>query len=310
MSNRRKAGKKNRVMAYIAAGAVHLLLIAVLLFNFINDEPRQTIDAFDAEKIDTVKASVIDESQIKDQQEKLKQAELDRQRKKRDDKQRQQDELKKIQQQADQEKQKVTELQDKQKLEQQNLENQRKEIALKLKKEDDQRKKDADQRKKEADQRNKEERLAKQQAELEQRRIADLKRQVAEEEEDLRERQRINKLLAEEDAERQQREADRRAKVRTTTIMSQYSARIEQAIKNKWRVAPGTETWRVAKINIKLSSDGRVLKVVVINSSGSQDYDRSVETAVLQASPLPFPTVEEDASAHQILQDININVKQ
>lgn len=303
MSNRRKAGKKNRVMAYIAAGVVHLLLIAVLLFNFINDEPRQTIDAFDAEKIDTVKASVIDESQIKDQQEKLKQAELERERKKRDDKKRQQDELKKIQQQADQEKQKVTELQDKQKIEQQNLENQRKEIALKLKKEDDQ-------RKKEADQRNKEERLAKQQAELEQRRIADLKRQVAEEEEDLRERQRMNKLLAEEDAERQQREADRRAKVRTTTIMSQYSARIEQAIKNKWRVAPGTETWRVAKINIKLSSDGRVLKVVVINSSGSQDYDRSVETAVLQASPLPFPTVEEDASAHQFLQDININVKQ
>jgi colicin import membrane protein len=296
MSERRKAGKKNRVMAYIAAGVVHLVLIGVLLFNFINDEPRQTIDAFDAEKIDTVKASVIDESQIKDQQEKLKKAELDRQRKKREDKQRQQDELKKIQQQADQEKQKVTDLQDKQKLEQKILEEQRiqrDKIALKLKKEDDQRKE-----------------LAKQQTELEQRRIDDLKKQVAEEEEDLRERLRINRLLAEEDAERQQREADRRAKQRTTTVKSQYSAKMEQAIKDKWRVAPGTESWRVAKINIKLSPDGSVLKVVVLNSSGSQDYDRSVETAVLQASPLPFPTLEEDASAHQMLQDININVKQ
>lgn len=283
-------------MAYIAAAVVHLLLIGAFLFNFSNDEPRETINAFEAEKLDTVKASVIDESQIKDQQEKLKKAERERQRKTLDEKKRQLDELKKIQQQTDQEQQKVVDLQDKQKLEQQNLERQRQAIALKKKKDEEQRKKD--------------QKIAKKKADAEKKRMAVLKKQVAEEERDLRERQRVNKLVAEEEAERQQREADRRAKERTTTVMSQYSAKIEQAIKSKWRVAPGTESWRVAKINIKLSPDGRVLKVVVINSSGSQDYDRSLETAVLQASPLPFPTVEEDASAHQILQDININVKQ
>jgi colicin import membrane protein len=296
MSDRRKAGSKNRVMAYIAAAVVHLLVIGALLYNFSNNEPRETIDAFDAEKIDTVKASVIDESQIKDQQEKLKKAERERERKKREEKQRQQDELKKIQQQADQEQQKVIDLQDKQKLEKEKLESQRKAIALKKKKDEARRKKN--------------EKIAKQKEEAEKKRIAELKKQVAREEEDLRERQRINKLLAEEEAERLQLAADRRAKERTTTVMSQYSAKIEQAIKDKWRVAPGTESWRVAKINIKLSPDGQVLKVVVINSSGSQDYDRSVETAVLQASPLPFPTVEEDPSAHQVLQDININLKQ
>ncbi|MFQ3245933.1 MAG: colicin import membrane protein [Arenicella sp.] len=296
MSDRRKAGSKNRVMAYIAAAVVHLLVIAALLYNFSNNEPRETIDAFEAEKIDTVKASVIDESQIKDQQEKLKKADLERERKKREEKQRQQDELKKIQQQSDQEQQKVIDLQDKQKLEKEKLESQRKAIALKKKKDEARRKKN--------------EKIAKQKEEAEKKRIAELKKQVAREEEDLRERQRINKLLAEEEAERLQLAADRRAKERTTTVMSQYSAKIEQAIKDKWRVAPGTESWRVAKINIKLSPDGQVLKVVVINSSGSQDYDRSVETAVLQASPLPFPTVEEDPSAHQVLQDININLKQ
>ena len=296
MSDRRKAGSKNRVMAYIAAAVVHLLVIAALLFNFTNDEARETIDAFDAEKLDTIKASVIDESQIKDQQEKIKKADRERERKKREEKKRQQDELKKIQQQADQEQQKVIDLQDRQKLEQEKLETQRKEIALKKKRDDEQRKKD--------------EKIAKRKAEAEKKRITELKKQVAREEEDLRERRRINKLLAAEEAEQLQREADRRAKERTTTVMSQYSAKIEQAIKDKWRVAPGTESRRVAKINIKLSSDGRVLKVVVINSSGSQDYDRSVETAVLQASPLPFPTVEEDPSAHQLLQDININLKQ
>ena len=75
-------------MAYIAAAVVHLLLIGAFLFNFSNDEPRETINAFEAEKLDTVKASVIDESQIKDQQEKLKKAERERQRKTLDEKKR------------------------------------------------------------------------------------------------------------------------------------------------------------------------------------------------------------------------------
>ena len=289
MSNRRKAGAKNRVMAYIAAAVVHLLLIGVLLFNFTNDEPREKVDAFAAEKVDTVKASVIDESQIKDQQEKIKKADAERERKKREQKKREQDELKKIKQQADQEKKKVADLQAKREAQKKKLEDERKAIALKKKKEEEKRKKEEEKRKKEAD--------------AEKKRLAELQKQVEQEEQDLRERQRINKLLAEE-------EAERRAKERTATVMSQYSAKIEQAIKDKWRVAPGTESWRVAKINIKLSPDGRVRKVVVINSSGSLEYDRSVETAVLQASPLPFPTLEEDQAAHEALQDININVKQ
>lgn len=297
MSERRKAGAKNRTLAYIAAALVHLLLIGVLLFNFTNNEPRATIEAFDADKIDTVKASVIDESQIKDQQEKLKKAEREREAKKREKKKREEDELKKIKQQADQEKQKVADLKAQQELEKKKLEA----IALNKKKaEDERKKKEAERKKKKAEEDKK--RKAKEAKAAKEKRARDA--------EDAERRDRLSKALADEEAERQQREADRRAKERTTTVMSQYSARIEQAIKAKWRVAPGTEPWRVAKINIKLSPDGRVLKVVVINSSGSVDYDRSVETAVLQASPLPFPTQEEDLTAHQTLQDININVKQ
>ena len=72
MSKRRKAGAANRVMAYIAAAVVHLLLIGALFFNFTKDDDHEIVEAFDAEKIDTIKASVIDESQIKDQREKLK----------------------------------------------------------------------------------------------------------------------------------------------------------------------------------------------------------------------------------------------
>lgn len=299
MSKRRKASAKNRFLAYLAAVVLHIAIIAAMLINFSRNDKFEKVEAFDADKITTVKASVINESQIKDQQEKIKQAERERERKKREQKAREQQELDKIKKQANLEKKKVADLKAKQEIEKQkaaDLEKQRKAIALNKKKEEEQRKK--------------EQKIAKQKAEAEKKRIADLQEQLAKEEAELLERQRLNKLLAEEEAELQRQEAARRAKQRTTTVMSKYSAQIEQAIKDKWRVAPGIESWRVAKVNIKLSTEGKVQSVTVLESSGSLDFDKSIENAVLQASPLPFPSREEDESAFTLLQNLNINMKQ
>jgi len=295
MSERRKAGVKNRTMAYIAAAVVHLLLIAVLLFNFTSKTPHETVEAFDAEKLDTVKASVIDESQIKDQQEKLKKAERERERKKREKKKREQAELDKIKQQTDREKKKVADLKAKQKLEQENLKKQREAIALKKKKEEEKRKK--------------EEKIAKEKAEAEKKRIADLKKQVEREEADLRERQRLNKLLEQEEAERQQREADRRAKERTTTIVNKFFAGIKRNIELKRTVDPSFETWRKSVVDIKLSPSGEVISVRTIESSGLPQYDQSVESAVYAASPFEMPDQGQDPGAVSRLQNIELEVK-
>lgn len=295
MSDRRKAGAKNRTMAYIAAGVAHLLLIGALLFNFTSNEPVEKVDAFDAEKIDTVKASLIDESQIKDQQEKLKKADRERERKKREKKKREQDELDKIKQQTDQEKKKIADLKAQQKLEKEKAEQQRKAIELKKKKEEEQRKKDAAAAKKKED--------------AEKKRVADLKKQLEQEEEDIRERQRINKLLAEEEAERQRQEADRRAKERTTTVVSKFFSGIKRKIEQKRTVDPAFETWRKSVVDIKLSPSGEVLSVRTIESSGLVRYDQSVESAIYAASPFEMPDQAQDANAVSRLQNIELEVK-
>jgi len=282
------------MMAYIAAGAVHLLLIAVLLFNYTSDEPRETVEAFDAEKVDTINASVIDESQIRDQQEKLKKAERD----KRDKKKREQEELERLKRQADQEKKKVADLKAKQALEKkkaEELEKQREAIALKKKKEEEKRKKDAE--------------IAKKKEAAEKKRLADLKKQLEQEEADLREKRRLQKLLAEEEAERQQREADRRAKERTATVVSKFFAGIKRKIELKRTVDPSFETWRKSVVDIKLSPSGEVLSVRTIESSGLPQYDNSVESAIYAASPFDMPDQGQDANAVSRLQNIELEVK-
>jgi len=90
--------------------------------------------------------------------------------------------------------------------------------------------------------------------------------------------------------------------------MNIYADRIQKAIKAAWRVDPGTERWRVAKVNIKLTPRGDVESVRIVNSSGLPSFDKSVETAIFKASPLPFPTVDEDPTAHRQLQNINLNI--
>ena len=91
--------------------------------------------------------------------------------------------------------------------------------------------------------------------------------------------------------------------------MSIYGARIEKAIQAVWRVAPGTEDWREAKVNIKLTPRGEVESVRIVNSSGLPAFDKSAVTAVYQASPLPLPSVDEDAVALRELQNINLSLK-
>jgi len=297
MSERRKASAKNRTLAYIGAAVVHLVIIAAMLLNFTSDDKFEKVDAFDAEKIDTVKASVIDESQIKDQQEKIKQAERERERKKREKREREQRELDKIKKQADQEKKKVADLKVKQEAEKKKaaeLEKQRKAIALKKKKEEERRKK--------------EEKIAKQKAEAEKKRIADLQKQLAKEEAELLERQRLNKLLAEEEAELQRQEAARRAKQRTTTLVSKFFSGIKRKIEIKRTVDPSFETWRKSVVDITLSPSGAVKSVRTIQSSGLPLYDQSVETAIYAASPFDMPDQNQEPDAVQRLLNIELEV--
>lgn len=306
MSNRRKTGIRNRTVAYLAAGVIHVGLLAALLFNYTSKNEK--IEAHDAPKVDTINASLIDEKDIKDQQAKLTKLEKDRQRKKRDQEKRERDRLNEIKQQAKDQQNKVDDLKKQQELEKAKvlqLEDERNAIALKKKKEEDERKKKA------AEQKKKEAREKARLKKIEQQRVEKQKEldRIQREQEDYKERARLNALLAEEEAEQMRRAAERIAKERTAKITSLYSSRIQAAVQRFWRVAPGTNVSTKPRVNIKLSPLGEVISVRIIESSGLAEYDQSLKAAITQASPLPIPTIEEDAQAHTIMQDVTFTFK-
>lgn len=287
MSNRReKSRKKGRMIAYIGAALIHVVVIAALLINF-TDKKHESVEAFDADKIDIVKATTISEDEIRKQENQLKKKDREKARNKELERKR----LEELKRKAKKEKQEIAKLED-----------QRKKIAL-------QKKKDEEKRKKELAERKRKEKLEKQRREklaAEQKRKDELER-IQREEQELEAQLRLNELLAQEEQLRAQQDAERRARERTTTLVSGYSSRIKQAINAVRTIPPGTERWRKTKINIKLSAAGDVIEIAVLESSGNAIYDRSVETAIRQASPLPIAAEAEDAQAHIKLRDIILN---
>lgn len=280
MSERRKRRRaSSKTIAYIGAGLVHLVIIGAMLFNFTSK--TKTVEAFDAEKIDVVKATTVSEAEIQQQRDKIKQEDRDKKRKK----QQEEDRLKDLQKQAELEKQRI-----------QDLEKERKTIALEKQKEEEKRKKElADRKKKEKKEKERKAKIA-----ADKKRVEDEAR-IAREQKRLDDEERLRQeLLKEQNA--------RISSERTTTLIGRYSARIRDAINDKRIIAPDFEPWRKTKLNIKLSSQGDVVSVSIVESSGSQRYDRSAETAVRQSSPLPIPPRSESEQAHETFRDFNLNI--
>lgn len=307
---RRKAGITNKMVAYIAAGVVHAIIIGAMLYNFTSDEPKTVVEAFDADKVDIMNATTIEESQIKNQQDLLKKKEAEKKRREAQEKKRLED----LQRQSKDEEKKLDDLKEKQKEEKvkaQEREAERKKIALKKKKEDEKREKDEAERKK------KDEAERKKKAETEKKNAAEKKRKdkIASEKKAADDKKRaqddaakkqLDDLLAQEEQMVSAQNTDRISKERTSTVSSKYAALIREAVNQKRTISPDFERWRVAEINIKLSPRGDVLGVRTVKSSGSSRYDRDAETAIRKASPLPIPTEQEDAQAHKLFRDVTL----
>ena len=117
------------------------------------------------------------------------------------------------------------------------------------------------------------------------------------------------RLLQESLAAEQAFLAEQISKERATTLTQKHLALIGQQIRSVKTLPPGTESWRETVVRIKVSSSGEVMSVTTIESSGSEPYDRSAETAVYKASPLNIPPASIDADLHQRFLDFEFNVK-
>jgi colicin import membrane protein len=263
---------------------MHLGLLALLVFSLdwtpkISRPPGVTVP---------IQAQLIDQRQldVREQKRRAEQREAEEARQKAANEQQRKVEE---QRQAEAERKRKAELEAKQKAEQ--AAKQKAELAAKQKAEAERKRKAELEAKQKAEQaaKQKAELAAKQKAEAERKRKAELEaRQKAQaeakrkaEEAQRRDEQALQSQLA---AEQERMEAGR-----VQGIVEQYIAYIQDRIQRSWLRPQGSAEGLSCVVQVSLIPGGDVARVEIVRSSGDPLFDRSVETAVYKAAPLPLP---------------------
>ncbi len=93
---------------------------------------------------------------------------------------------------------------------------------------------------------------------------------------------------------------------RNAATTDKYRHLILQAIAQQWIIPPEMNKHLETKLAVHLAPGGMVLEVIIVKSSGNSVLDRSAQTAVYKASPLPVP--KNNALFHTFRQ-INLTVR-
>ncbi len=88
--------------------------------------------------------------------------------------------------------------------------------------------------------------------------------------------------------------------------VDRYKALIITAISRQWILPENTQKDLYSQFRIRLAPDGSVLEVTLTRSSGDSVLDRSAQSAIYKASPLPVPI---DPEAFNTFRDISLTVK-
>ena len=249
-----------------AAVGIHLLLLLVMFFGV-----NWTDDAKPLPATPVVQATVVDQAALDKEVKKLKAAE---------DKKRKQKEAA--------EKKKKAEAKRKAEAERKAAEKKKQEAAKKKRLAKEKKKKAAAEKKRLAEEK-------KQKAAAEKQRKAEeaAKKAAAE-----KKRQAEEAALKKAEAEKKKAEAA----ARQLELEAQYQAEqdltekqlimaaIQQKVDRNWLRPPGTSQNLSCEVRVRLGANGSVLLVSIIKSSGDVGFDRSVESAVSKADPLPMPT--------------------
>ena len=268
--------------AVFYAVLMHLVLLVLLVFSLDWTpkaiKPGQNIP-IQAELVDSSKLKAIEEKkkaeQKKVEQEKLRKLEQEKKKK------------------AEAAASKKAEIEAKKKAE---VERKKKaDLAAKQKAEEKKKAEQARKKKTEAERKKKAEAEARKKAEADKQRKAE---QAAKEQAAAEARQR------EAEQAMQAQIAEEQAQAAATHALSQYIPYIQQKIQRNWIRPAGSPPGMSCLILVKLIPGGEVVDARVVRSSGDALFDRSVETAVLKASPLPLP---EDSAMFKYFREINFN---
>lgn len=286
----------------VIAIVVHVVFLGLLFFNWQVEKQRKIVlekgeiiqatavdaNSFDAEirKIEQQKqAEFRRQQELKRQQEKQRKLAAEKKRKNEAEKKRKAEEAKK--RKAEEKKRKLAAEKKRKEAEAQRLAE--KKAAEKRRREEEQRKKEAqraEQQRKEEQLRKEEQRKAEQQRKEEQRRKAEAEKKRQAEAQRRREAEARRQAELKRQQERERAEQEKRSQ----GIINRHAALISQKIERNWRQPLNVPDGLTCRIEIRLLPGGAVGSVSVIESSGNPTFDKSVETAVLKASPLPVPT--------------------
>jgi colicin import membrane protein len=143
-------------------------------------------------------------------------------------------------------------------------------------------------RKAEAEAKRKAEAEAKRKAEAEAKRKAEAEAEARRKaEEEARRKAEEEALQAKLAAERAQLQAARDRAARSA--VAEYTAYIREKVERNWLRPPGSREGLSCTVRVNMIPGGEVVGVTIIQGSGDPLFDRSVETAVYKASPLPLP---------------------
>lgn len=177
--------------------------------------------------------------------------------------------------------------------------------------------------------------LAKRQRIKEEKRLAALKREAAKraeqqrkeklrlaalqkEREKLQEAERkrrleeARKVKAAKEAAKRRAEAQRAAQAaaakqaKINEALQKYKALILQSISQQWILPANVNSQLSCEFRIRLAPDGTVVLTQLSRSSGDAILDRSAETAINKASPLPVP---QERELFELFRDIQLTVR-
>lgn len=120
------------------------------------------------------------------------------------------------------------------------------------------------------------------------------------------------KKVALEEAERKQKRALEQSAIEAANQakmageVNKYKALILNAISARWIIPENTNKTLSSQFRLRLAPDGAVLEVTLIRSSGDAILDRSAQTAIYKASPLPVPN---DVATFNLFREISLTVR-
>ena len=256
-----------------AAVGIHLLLLLVMFFGV-----NWTDDAKPLPATPVVQATVVDQAALDKEIKKLKATE---------DKKRKQKEVEEKKKKAEA-KRKADEKKRKAEAKRKAAEKKKQEAAKKKRLAEEKKKKAAAEKQRLAEEKKKKVEAEKQRKaeEAAKQAAAEKKRQA---EEAARKKAEAEKKKAEAAARQLELEAQYQAE-QDLTEKQLIMAAIQQKVDRNWLRPPGTPQNLSCEVRVRLGANGSVLLVSIIKSSGDVGFDRSVESAVSKADPLPMPS--------------------